>query len=62
VALVLISYYGGVEKIEGPLHDLTGIALFIVAVLLMFACDGLITFFGNLIGRRARAEASAASR
>jgi exosortase B len=62
VALVLISYYGGVEKIEGPLHDLTGIALFIVAVLLMFACDGLITFFGNFIGRRARAEASATSR
>jgi exosortase B len=62
VALVLIAYYGGVEKIEGPLHDLTGIALFIVAVLLMFACDGLISLIGNFIGRRARAKVAASSR
>jgi exosortase B len=43
LALVLIAYYGGVDKIEGPLHDLTGIALFIVAVILMFLCDGFLT-------------------
>jgi len=43
VALVLIAYYGGADKIEGPLHDLTGIALFIVAVLMMLLCDGLIS-------------------
>jgi len=59
VALVLIAYYGGVEKIEGPLHDLTGIALFIVAVLLMFSCDGLISLVGNFLGRRKRTHAPA---
>jgi len=32
VSLVLIAYYGGVEMIEGVIHDLTGIVLFIVAV------------------------------
>jgi exosortase B len=52
VTLVLIAYYGGVEKIEGPLHDLTGIALFIVAVLLMFAVDGMISLVGNVFKRR----------
>jgi exosortase B len=43
LTLVLIAYYGGVDKLEGPLHDLTGIALFILAVVLMFFCDGLIS-------------------
>ncbi len=47
LALVLIAYYAGVDKIEGPLHDLTGIALFMVAVALMFLCEGLI----NLVAR-----------
>ena len=59
VSLVLISYYFGVEKIEGVLHDLTGIALFIVAVALMFICDGLIGAIGNLIGRFQRPTKSA---
>jgi exosortase B len=49
MALVLIAYYGGVDKIEGPLHDLTGIALFIVAIGLMFLCEGLLSTFGALI-------------
>jgi exosortase/archaeosortase family protein len=51
VALVLIAYYGGVEMVEGTLHDLTGIALFIVAVGLMFLCDGLISVAAVLIQR-----------
>ena len=51
VALVMIAYYFGVEKIEGFIHDMTGIALFIVAVGLMFTCDGLISLFADLIGR-----------
>jgi exosortase B len=51
VSLVLIAYYGGVDKIEGPLHDLTGIALFIVAVLLMFLCDGFISLCSGLVQR-----------
>ena len=54
VSLVLITYYGGVETMEGTLHDLTGIALFVVAVVLMFLADGLITlgarFFKPLVG------------
>lgn len=51
VTLVLIAYYGGVDKIEGPLHDLTGIALFIVAVILMFVCDGFLTVCAGLARR-----------
>jgi exosortase B len=58
VALVLIAYYGGVEKIEGIVHDLTGIALFVVAVGLMFICDGLISVVGDLIGRMRRSRAT----
>jgi exosortase/archaeosortase family protein len=51
VTLVLIAYYGGVEMIEGAIHDLTGIALFIAAVGLMFLFDGLISVVGKLLGR-----------
>jgi exosortase/archaeosortase family protein len=42
VALVLITHYGGVELVDGVLHDLTGIALFIIALILVFICDGLL--------------------
>jgi len=51
MALVLIAYYGGVDKIEGPLHDLTGIALFIVAIILMFLCEGLLSAVSGLVQR-----------
>ena len=51
LTLVLIAYYGGVDKIEGPLHDLTGIALFIVAVVLMFLCDGFLTVSSGFVRR-----------
>ena len=51
LTLVLIAYYAGVEQIEGFIHDFTGIALFVVAVALMFACDGLINISGNAIAR-----------
>ena len=40
IVLVLITYYGGVELIEGVLHDLTGILLFVIALTLVFICDG----------------------
>jgi exosortase B len=57
IALVLIAYYGGVERLDGMLHDLTGICLFIVAVILLFMFDGFlslcVTGFG-LIRRRSR--------
>jgi exosortase B len=42
IALVLITYYGGVELIEGTIHDLTGIGLFVVAVVLLFLFDGFL--------------------
>jgi exosortase B len=41
-ALVLIAYYGGLAAIEGIFHELTGIALFAVALLLLLMLDGLI--------------------
>lgn len=51
MALVLIAYYGGVELIEGVLHDLTGIALFVIALLLVFMCDGFLGLAGSLTAR-----------
>jgi dolichol kinase len=38
--------------IEGVIHDLTGIALFIVAVALMLASDGLISVIGRAVQRK----------
>lgn len=49
MALVLIAYYGGVGLIDGPLHDLTGIALFIIALVLVFICDGTLGLIGALV-------------
>ena len=43
IALVLIAYYGGVERLDGVLHDLTGIGLFIVALILLFLFDGVLS-------------------
>jgi exosortase B len=51
MALVLISYYGGVELIDGILHDLTGIALFVISLALVFICDGLLGLLGALARR-----------
>ncbi len=51
LALVLIAYYGGIELVEGLFHDLTGIALFVFALTLLFIFDGLL----GLVGVIARA-------
>jgi exosortase B len=51
MALVLIAYYGGVGLIDGPLHDLTGIALFIIALMLVFICDGTLGLMGAIARR-----------
>jgi exosortase B len=51
VALVLIAYYGGVELIDGILHDLTGILLFVIALVLVFICDGILGLFGAIARR-----------
>jgi exosortase len=48
LALVLIAYYGGVDLLEGLLHDLTGIGLFVVAVLLLFLFDAFLGLCGEL--------------
>jgi exosortase B len=48
LALVLFAYYGGIDAVEGTLHDLTGIGLFVVAVALMFIFDGLLGLAARL--------------
>jgi len=51
LALVLIAYYGGIDALEGTLHDLTGIGLFVVAVVLLFLFDGLLSLLAPLFHR-----------
>lgn len=58
-ALVLVAYYGGPDLIEGIVHDLTGISLFIVALLLLFAFDGLLGIVRRLV-MRSRGKLAAA--
>lgn len=50
LTLVLIAYYGGIDLLEGPLHDLTGIGLFVVAVALLFLFDGFLGLVFRLVG------------
>lgn len=64
VTLVLIAYYGGVDLLEGPLHELTGLGLFVVAVLLLLLFDALLGGLAALMrqfggwGRKNRALAA----
>src|SRR5665213_1011048 len=51
IALVLIAYYCGVDMLEGILHDLTGIGLFVVAVVLLFLFDGFLGLTAALFRR-----------
>jgi exosortase len=51
LALVLFAYYGGIDAVEGTLHDLTGIGLFVVAVALMFIFDGFLGLAARLFRR-----------
>jgi exosortase len=53
-ALVLTAYYAGVGAVEGLYHELTGVVLFIVALLSFFAIDGVLMAFGRLFRRRYR--------
>jgi len=50
-ALVLMAYYGGPDLIEGVVHDLTGISLFVAALVLLFAFDGILGIIRSLILR-----------
>src|SRR5271155_1392341 len=60
ITLVLGAYYLGVDRIEGMFHDLTGIALFVFALLLFFLLDRALVGFGllfqNAVGRRGGAR------
>jgi exosortase B len=58
-ALVLMAYYGGPDLIEGAVHDLTGISLFVVALLLLFAFDGVLGGIRSLFMRSRRKLAAA---
>ena len=63
LTLVLGAYYLGIDQIEGLFHDLTGIALFVFALLLFFLLDRVLVGAGLLIhnafGRRGRARGPA---
>jgi exosortase len=62
ITLVLIAYYGGVDLLEGSLHDLTGIGLFVVAVILLFLFDsflGLFVVLAGVLPRRSRSALAA---
>lgn len=64
VGLVLIAYYGGVDQLEGTLHDLTGIALFVIAVALLFLFDSFLGLCIRLFGlmRTSKRASSGVSR
>lgn len=49
MTLVLIAYYGGIDLLEGPLHDLTGIGLFVAAVALLFLFDASLGVAGGFV-------------
>jgi exosortase len=55
LALVLVAYHGGIDLVDGTVHDLTGIALFVFAITLLFIFDGLLGLVGA-IGRALRSR------
>ena len=55
LALVLGAYYFGVDTIEGQFHDMTGIALFVFALVLFFLLDTVL-IGASFLARRARAS------
>jgi len=42
LALALVTYYLGDRAAQGFLHDLAGLLLFVVALVLLFALDALL--------------------
>jgi exosortase len=42
IALVLTAYYAGPDLVEGAVHDITGIGLFVIALALLLLFDGLL--------------------
>lgn len=55
MVLVLVTYHFGDEAGQGFIHDSAGIVLFVVALLFLFALDGLLGF---VLGRRDRGVVS----
>lgn len=51
MALVLIAYYGGIDAVEGVYHEITGMALFVVALVLLLLLDGLISIASAAVRR-----------
>jgi exosortase B len=49
LTLVLMAYYAGPDLIEGAVHDLTGIGLFVVAVVLLFLFDGILGLCARML-------------
>jgi exosortase len=49
LTLVLGAYYLGVDRIEGIFHDTMGISLFVFALVLFFALDGVLISLGYLV-------------
>jgi exosortase B len=61
LALVLGSYYLGVDRVEGMVHDLTGIALFVFALILFFLLDSAMIAIGFLIRKGLRSSGGPAA-
>jgi exosortase B len=61
ISLVLIAYYGGPDMLEGTVHDLTGIGLFVVAVVLLFLLDALLGFSIEMVKRVRKTPQAATS-
>ncbi len=51
ITLILSAYYFGVDAVEGPLHDVSGLLLFVVALALFFLLDGVLILLGGLLRR-----------
>jgi hypothetical protein len=50
--LVLVTYHFGDEAGQGFIHDFSGIFLFVVGLLILFAIDGLLgrlKLFGSAV-------------
>jgi len=56
LTLVLITYYGGIDLLEGGAHELTGLGLFVVAVALLLLFDAFLRLGARLIGWRGAAK------
>jgi exosortase len=61
LALVLIAYYGGIDAVEGVFHEVTGIGLFIIAVVLLLLVDACLLALSALT-RKLRSPSAATKR